>query len=69
MTEAVSTTLQHRITVLESQHGSLRAAARVLQCDPGYLLRLRDGEKDNPSDKLLRRMGLKRVTTYVLVEK
>lgn len=53
-----------RIRELEKQHGSLRAAARALSCDAGYLSRLRNGEKDNPSAALLKRMGLKRVIAY-----
>jgi hypothetical protein len=47
-------TLAERIAELIAQHGSLRAAARVLECDPGYLSRLQSGEKDNPEDWLLR---------------
>jgi hypothetical protein len=57
-------TLQQRIAELIEQHGSLRAAARVLECDPGYLSRLQSGEKDNPEEWLLRRMKLRRVVTY-----
>ena len=53
-----------RISELEKQHGSLRAAAKVLGCDAGYLSRLRSGEKGNPSAILLKRMGLKRVIAY-----
>lgn len=56
--------LGDRISELEKQHGSLRAAAKVLGCDAGYLSRLRSGEKDNPSAILLKRMGLKRVISY-----
>ena len=54
-----------RIRELETQHGGLRAAARVLDCDAAYLLRLRDGEKCNPSAAMLRKLGLKKVVTYV----
>lgn len=61
-------TLQERIKQLIAMHGSLRATARVLQCDSGYLSRLQSGEKDNPDELLLRRMGLRRVVTYVLKE-
>jgi hypothetical protein len=52
-------TLAERIRELEAQHGSLRAAARVLDIDPGYLSRLLHGEKTDPGDLLLRRMGLR----------
>lgn len=57
--------LRDRIIELEQKHGSLRAAARVLQIDPAYLLRLRDGEKTNPSAVTLRKLKLKKVTWYV----
>lgn len=53
-----------RIAELIDQHGSLRAAARVLECDPGYLSRLWSGEKNDPGEKLLRRMGLRQIVTY-----
>lgn len=46
------------------QHGSLRAAARVLRVSAPYLCRFRYGQKRNPSDKLLRRLGLVRKVSY-----
>ena len=60
--------LRERIIELEKRHGSLRAAARVLQIDPAYLLRLRDGEKTNPSATTLRKLGLKKGIVYVLAD-
>jgi hypothetical protein len=57
-----------RIRELEAKHGGLRAAARALDCDAAYLLRLRDGEKRNPSAAMLRKLGLKKVVTYVLAK-
>lgn len=57
-------TLADRINELVEQHGSLRATARVLQVDVGYLSRLRSGEKDDPAEILLRRMGLSRIVSY-----
>lgn len=56
--------LKTHIAELVETHGSLRAAARVLMIDAGYLSRLASGEKDNPDDLLLRRMGLRRVVSY-----
>lgn len=53
--------LRARILELEKKHGSLRAASRVLLIDAGYLSRLRDGEKNNPSKSVLRKLRLKRV--------
>ena len=57
-------TLADRIDELVAQHGGLRAAARVLQMDPSYLLRLHSGEKTNPHESTLRRLGLRRVVSY-----
>ncbi|ABE45665.1 hypothetical protein Bpro_3766 [Polaromonas sp. JS666] len=62
--EPVALTLSSRIAELIERHGSLRAAARVLECDPGYLSRLQSGEKNDPGDPLLRRMGLRQIVTY-----
>lgn len=56
--------LAARIDALAEQHGSMRAAARVLGVDAGYLSRLRRGVKKEPGDALLRKMGLRRVVTY-----
>ena len=64
-TERSADLLGKRIRELEMQHGGLRAAARVLKCDAAYLLRLRDGEKPNPGAAMLRKLGLKKVVTYV----
>lgn len=58
-------TLQGRVAELAAQHGSLRAAARVLMVSAPYLHRIASGEKTNPDDLLLRRMGLSKVVTYV----
>ena len=57
-------TLRGRIDELIAQHGTLRATARVLMTDCGYLHRLRAGEKTEPGDPLLRRMGLREVRLY-----
>ncbi len=59
------TLIARRIDALTERHGSLRAAARVLKVDAGYLSRLRDGLKTNPSDRLLKKLGIKRVVTIV----
>ena len=56
--------LRARIQELATQHGSLRAAARILDLDHAYLSRLQDGHKTEPSDAVLRKLGLKRVVTY-----
>jgi hypothetical protein len=52
--------IKKRVDELAKRHGSLRAAARVLKLTPAYLSRLRSGEKINPSDKVLKKLGLRR---------
>lgn len=64
---AKDVTLAGRVSELVERYGSLRAAARVLRVDHGYLHRLRDGSKKEPSHALLRRMGLRRVVHYVRI--
>lgn len=64
-----SVTLAERINGFVDLCGSLRAAADVLDVDAGYLSRLRSGEKEAPSDDLLKRLGLTRVVTYERVNK
>jgi hypothetical protein len=63
----VSTTIPLRVQELIGQHGGLRPAARVLGMTPQYLLRLQNGEKDNPSPAILKKLGLKRFVSYVRV--
>jgi hypothetical protein len=59
--------LAERIEQLVQQHGSLRAVGRVTEIDPGYLSRLRSGEKVRPEVDKLRRLGLRRVVSYELL--
>jgi len=56
--------IARRIKELQKRHGGLRAASRALKIDVAYLKRLRDGEKTNPSQKILKRLGLKLVVTF-----
>ncbi len=63
--QAETVTFKQRLDELIEQHGSLRAVGRVLEFDAGYLSRLATGERSEPGDALLRRMGLREVTSYV----
>lgn len=54
----------HRIEQVESKYGGLRPAARAMGIDPGYLFRLKNSKKMNPSDDVLAALGLERVTFY-----
>lgn len=56
--------LQQRIQELVDRHGGVRAAARVLEVDQGYVYRLLSGEKNDPGEKLLRKLKLRRVVTF-----
>lgn len=56
--------LANRITRRAKEAGGLRALARSINTDPGYLSKLRKGKK-NPSDTLLEKLGLERVEYYV----
>lgn len=58
-------TLSEAVRSLEEQRGGLRAASRATGVDAAYLKRLRDGEKVNPSDETLRKLGLRREVFYV----
>ena len=62
------TSLRRRADEIIRQHGSLRAAARALEIDPGYLSRLHDGKKLNPSAATLRRMGLRQEFIYIRIK-
>lgn len=57
--------IMQRIALLEKQHGSLRAAARVLKIDHAYLHRLKACTKLNPSDTVLRKLGLRRTVQFI----
>jgi transcriptional regulator with XRE-family HTH domain len=48
------------------EHGGLRAAARALGMSAPYLMRLRDGEKTNPTPETLRKLGARKEVKYVL---
>ena len=61
--------IRTRAKELMGQHGGVRAGARVLQIDPGYFSRLISGDKTNPSDKLLKRMGVRRIKTVTYYER
>jgi transcriptional regulator with XRE-family HTH domain len=56
--------LQQAIRRIVTQHGGVRKAARALEVDPGYLSELLNGNKDNPSDDTLDKLGLICERTY-----
>lgn len=60
--------LTKRVQEVARQHGSLRAAARALTVDHAYLSRLQSGEKTDPSEAVLRKLGLRRLVLYARVK-
>ena len=56
--------LTNRIHELIEIHGGLRKASRNVGIDAGYLKRLSDGDKANPSDEVLRKLGLTKHVEY-----
>jgi hypothetical protein len=56
--------IDQRIADLVARHGSLRKAGRIVGLTGQYLYRLQVGEKTNPSDEVLRKLGLRRNITY-----
>lgn len=58
-------TIQEAIAFEVEVHGSLRAAAKELGIDVGYLSRLASGEKDNPGDYVLEQLRLEKRVVYV----
>jgi hypothetical protein len=59
----MSENIPQRISQLVDRHGSLRAAARAISLDVGYLSRLKSGEKYNPSARVLKKLGIKKVVS------
>lgn len=61
--------LAARIDEYVAVYGSLRETAAAVGIDAGYLQRLRSGNKINPSDRALAKLGLRRVVTYERIKK
>lgn len=58
-------TIQEAIAFEVEVYGSLRAAAKELGIDVGYLSRLASGEKENPGDYVLEQLRLQKKVVYV----
>lgn len=56
-------TLYKRIEQLCEVHGGLNATARALGLSNGYLSRLASGQKTDPSNATLEKLGLRRAYT------
>jgi hypothetical protein len=66
MTDSNTEIISTRISYLMLTHGSLRSAAKAVGIDAAYLCRLYRGEKTNPSDATLAKLGIRKVVTYVV---
>jgi hypothetical protein len=55
--------IKRRIDELVDRHGSLRAVGLVLGIDHAYLYRLSTGDKVNPSERVLKKLKLKKIVT------
>ena len=61
----MKTSLQKVIADLIKKHyGSMRSMSRWTGVDVAYISRLKSGEKDNPSDEMLDKLGIEKITTY-----
>jgi len=61
---ASAASLPEHINRIVAVFGSLRKMAEALDIDVGYLSRLRSGEKTDPSDEVLRVLGLRKTVIY-----
>lgn len=58
-----------RIRNLVEQNGSYRKVGELLGVDHAYLHRIAHGEKDNMSDEMLKKLGLRRGIFYAVLDK
>lgn len=56
--------LRAHVEAVVKHFGSLRIAGRALRINYAYLARLRSGQKSNPTAGTLKKLGLRKVTTY-----
>jgi hypothetical protein len=61
---AAMTQIMRAAEKLVKRHKGLREAAKVACIDAAYLCRLRSGKKANPSDAILRKLGIERRVSY-----
>jgi hypothetical protein len=62
------TGIQRAAAKLIKQHGGLRKASAAIGIDAPYLSRLRNGIKRNPSDEILRKLGIARQVSYRAID-
>ena len=57
--------LTDRVQQLIDQNDTAHDAATALDISPSYFSRLATGEKTNPSDGILRKLGLRKIVLYI----
>jgi transcriptional regulator with XRE-family HTH domain len=57
-------TLEEAVTKVVAEHGGIRATERAVGLDKSFLSRLMRGEKTNPSEETLAKLGLRAVPRY-----
>lgn len=61
--------IQTAVKAIVAKHGGVRVAARAIGVNYAYLSRLQSGEKCNPTDAVLRKLGLRKVVSYEPIRK
>jgi transcriptional regulator with XRE-family HTH domain len=61
-------TLEEAVAKVVEKHGGIRATERAIGIDKSFLSRLMRGEKTNPSDETLAKLGLRAVPRYERVK-
>lgn len=56
--------LQDAVTIRIEKAGGLRALSRLVDISPSYLHRIVTGDRVNPSEETLEKLGLQRVIQY-----
>ena len=59
------TTVSRRIEELVEQYGSIKEVANHLGVGAAYLHRLANGSKTSPSEDVIKKLGLRRIVSYV----
>ena len=60
--------LEQRVRELAGVHNGYRQLGGVLGYDHAYLYRLGRGERTEPGDELLKKLGLRRVVSFERIE-
>lgn len=62
-------TLKQAVRNVVSFYGGVRAASEATGVDKSFISRLMNGKKVHPSDETLRKLGLKSVPLYQVIDR